>query len=52
MKIHAKKQKGGGEAAEAGEATVKHTPKKTAKFAEKVAKIDSKKKTKGGVSDF
>ena len=52
VKIHAKKQKGGGEAAEAGEATVKHTPKKTAKFAEKVAKIDSKKKTKGGVSDF
>ena len=49
IKIHAKKGGKGGDA-EAGEAAaVKHTPKKTAKFAEKVAKLDAKK-VKGGVS--
>ena len=51
VKIHAKKSKGG-EAAEAAEAApVKHTPKKTAEFAEEVAKKGAKK-TKGGVSSI
>ena len=50
VKIHAKKSKGDGEAVAGEAAAVKHTPKKTAKFAEKVAKLDAKKKVKGGVS--
>ena len=49
VKIHAKKSKGDGEAVAGEAAAVKHTPKKTAKFAEKVAKLDAKK-VKGGVS--